>query len=755
MRTHFLRGAWTTFHHLRKCLTGTRAPLAAILATATAPAFAIDMTWTEGDFSSKGFPIYLGAYPWTGLELIGPGNKRLDRSIENGGEINLRGGSLDITDGTVLTNYQTLRVFETAGISTASAGTINNTGRIIWAVSQRPYGSDQVDHWQLAGVSLINSGTLSTDGVVEYTGGGTLTFNEGTSFQTDYSVLGQRPGIHKINKNGIVMFNISSTGFGYGDVELANGTFIAAHERGLTLHQNFVWSGGEMRGDWNNLRTFKMAGAGQKVLGEGSHFQSSERVDLTDGYLLIKSRALFVSDPFRTDNSTDRGMFLHNDADIGVEELAGFGIGSGGLYKVSGLGDSTISVAGNVGFSTFGLVETELRADSGRINIVGSGEVTLFDIVIGGAGTVRVAPDGNVRVHYGLRVKNSALEIGGGTWSAFPRIGSEELVVQGDLRWTGGTLVGHWVVPEGSTWYVSGDATRRIEGVLENRGTIIASGPVRLVSQSFSWGERIVNAGVMRFESDYVFPFGGSGVRTENRPGARIEIASGPVFLRLSGPRKVEGSPVDFEYPENRGTIVVSTGGELLLNPDSHWDNFGEIVTERGTRINLGNITNYGRIALEGSFFGWIKNEGELSVGAETDDDPFLSGSVDLSSAGTLILNVESADSFDSLSVGNVSTIEAPQLRGTLILRNAGYQPVAGESISVLSNRYERIHGQFSEVFFEGFDPALRFEMRYGEHAVTVDVLAVPEPVTWWMFGAGGGLCAAMERRRRRRFAKQ
>lgn len=763
LKLRYLSGASTNL-----CLPCRRASgigwlAAALLTAVNVPALALDLTWTEGSYSANGFPTVLGSFGGTYLDLTGPENKPLDRSIENGGEINLRGGTLEILEGKVLTNNRTLNVFPTGAISTASAGTISNSGTINWATTRGPLDLGHVDYWKLSGVSLINSGALVTDGIVEYTGGGSLTFNDRTSFQTYFTSFTQRPGVHKINKSGIVTFNLPYTSnFDTTVVELANGTFVAAHEDGFRPSQNFVWSGGQLSGKWTNVREFKANSQGEKILAEGASFLNQAQFELAGGTLTLKSGADFHTE---YQGQTTPQFLIHGGTTIRVEAGVFLTTSRGDFRKVSGEDDATILVEGSANFGgEFGRIdgEREFRVDAGRVNIEGNGMLVLNPLHIVGPGRVRMATTGDVwlnasistdegRRNTGIRVSGAGLEIGGGYWR--PSLGSSlenPMAIQGDVHWTGGTLEGHWSIPEGSTWTVSGDGERKLTDVLENHGTIKAVGPVLLVTNTLR-SERIVNAGVMRFESDYVFPFGGMGVRTENRPGATIEIASGPVFLALYGPRKVEGSSFVFEFPENRGKIVVSGGSELLVNPQTYWDNFGEIVLEKGGKIYLDNVKNYGRMSIDGRFFGLIKNEGELSLGPEADDDPFP-GSVALGSAGTLVLKIESSDSFDSLRLSSLNSGEAPELRGRIVIKSAGYRPAVGESISVLSGT---IHGQFSDVSFEGFDPALRLGLRYGAHGVTVEVAAVPEPATWCMFGVGGALVAGAELRRRRRLLVQ
>jgi hypothetical protein len=723
-----------------------RLVLATVLAMAGKPVSGMDLVWAEGDYTAKGLPAVIGTFPWSDidLEITGPGIKRLDTSLVNYGQIHLKEGSLEIPKGNVLTNKAGVRIHEGAGIAASSSGTINNSGALVWASpfpEQWPPDPIDVPYWKVSGASLVNAGVLSTSGIVEYTGNGALTFNEGTVFQTDSSAWPYRVGVHRINKPGIVTFNLPYTGFGEGVVELADGTFVAAHPSGFTTTQGFVWSGGQISGSWINARGFKAESGREKVLLGGSIFENQSSFDLMGGTLLIKEGAGFISSYAGT--STPE-VLVHDDTTIRVERGAVFGASAGSLRKASGDGDTTILVEGGASFGVYqwpGLGEQQLRVDSGRINIEGSGSLRLNNLHVVGPGRVRMATTGEVFVREGLSIAGAALEIGGGTWLP----DSAPLLVRGGVHWTGGTLFNNWKIAEGSTWTITGEGDRRLTGVLENHGTIDVVGPVSLVRPEAS-DISIVNAGVIRFDSGDVYPFSGAGARIENRSTGRIEILSATTFLSLSSLR----GPHIFPYPENQGLIFVGAGGKLILYPfvsSERFENFGEIVVDTGGSIDFGyltypgNMTNYGRMSISGTLRGAVINEGFLSVG----DSIYLGewiGSLSLGAAGTLAIDIESMDRFDSLPLSD------PAIRGTLLIRSAGYEPIIGESFSVLSSPEGRIHGQFDHVLVEGFEPGIRFDVHYGEHAVTVEVVAVPEPSTFCTVSVGGALVAGRVLRR-------
>ncbi len=725
--------------------------LATVLAIAGKPASGMDLIWAEGDYTTKGLPTVIGTFPWSDIDLdiTGPGIKRLDTSILNYGRIHLKEGSLEIPQGKVLTNKASVHIREGAGIATSSSGTINNSGALVWASpfpESWPPLPSHVPYWKLSGVSLVNTGVLSTSGIIEYTGDGTLTFNEDTVFQSDSSAWPHRVGIHKINKPGIVTFDLPYTRPGEGVVELAGGTFVSTHPSGFTTEQRFVWSGGQIAGHWINTREFKADSANEKILMKGATFENGARFDLMSGTLRIKNGAAFFSS-FAGISTPE--VMVHDDTTIRVEPGAVFGVSGSSLHKASGDGDTTILVDGGASYGVSprpGIQEQALRVDSGRINIEGSGWLNLNNLHVVGPGQVRMATTGEVFVREGLSIAGGTLEIGGGTWLP----DRAPFLVQGDVHWTGGTLYYHWKIAEGSTWTISGQGNRRLTDVLENYGTIHVKGPLQIVDSSFG-GRGISNAGVMRFESTNsgVFPFGIAGRQIENRTTGRIEVLSGEVDLSLYGSREIEGLPYTLDYRENRGQIRVSRGGMLVLGSPSQagtLENFGDIVVDEGATVDVGSMTNLGRLSISGTLRGSVTNEGLLSVGKVVYLGDWL-GELVLGAAGTLAIDIESSDRFDSLPVSD------SEIRGTLLIRSAGYAPILGQSFSILSSPEAGIRGQFAHVLTEGFGQSVKFDVRYGERAVTVEVVAVPEPSTVCTIGVGGALVAGTVLRRRRRTA--
>jgi hypothetical protein len=468
-------------------------------------------------------------------------------------------------------------------------------------------------------------------------------------FQADSSAWPSRLGLHKINKPGLVTFNLPYARDGEGIVELAGGTFVATHSSGFTTTQDFVRSGGQISGHRINTKGFRADSVNEKILMEDARFETAARFDLMGGALVLREGAGFISNDT---GFSPPDVVVHGDAAIRVATGAVFATGTGSVRKFSGDGDTPVLVEGgaSLGYRLW-TGEEGIRVNSGRIDIEGSGWLRLNDVHVVGPGQVRMATTGGVFVHEGITVSRTALEIGGGQWIPESTPGNA-LIVQGDVHWTGGTWLDNWKIADGSTGTILGQGDTRLTGVLHNHGTIHTVGPLQIVNPLFA-GHGIVNAGVMRLESDNVFPFAVAGGKVDIRSTGKIEVVSGNAHLSVYRSRAIEGLPYTIDFHENRGRIVVSAGSMLVLEARDETrtvENFGEILVEEGGTVDMGYTTNFGRLSISGTLRGSVTNEGLLDVGDAIYSGNWL-GKLTLGVAGTLVLDIESGDHFEYLTL--------------------------------------------------------------------------------------------------------
>jgi hypothetical protein len=314
--------------------------------------------------------------------------------------------------------------------------------------------------------------------------------------------------------------------------------------------------------------------------------------------------------------------------------------------------------------------------------------------------------------------------------------------LQGTADFRGGSISGPGVTTFAGTSTISGGALKQL-----------ASGRTLALAGDAAWeGNTAANDGTLFL--------GSSGGATTLRVDATLNERQGHDH-QLSG----------------NGTLTIGTTGRWLKTSDTlsqftsgvMLDNQGTVEVAAGTLRVARSFTNDGTLAVHaGAVFestcfagggvcfrnaglmhgsgvvqapaSGLENLGIIapghSIGTLTVDGPLR-----LNGSGAVHIELASLASFDQLVVTG-----AVALGGTLALWNAGYQPVLGDSFSMLT--YGSGSGAFDQLSWTGFGSGVAFALSSGEDGVTLTVTAVPEPATALSLGLGLALLAAVARRR-------
>ena len=223
--------------------------------------------------------------------------------------------------------------------------------------------------------------------------------------------------------------------------------------------------------------------------------------------------------------------------------------------------------------------------------------------------------------------------------------------------------------------------------------------------------------------------FNNSG--TYNKQTDTVTTVGSGVAFNNTGTVNVQAGVFNVAHAfTNAGTVNVGAAGTLQSSCGGA-DCFGNTGTMQGngtiqTRVNQ-DLVNSGAI-----------NPGD-SIGHLTID-----GDLNQTASGVINFELASLSSFDRLTITDDVT-----LGGNIDVWNLGYTPVIGDSF-VVATFDERLNGStFAPVITHEFGPAVKFDVIYHEHDVTLAVTAVPEPEQYLMLLAGLGLMGAMARRRR------
>jgi len=290
-------------------------------------------------------------------------------------------------------------------------------------------------------------------------------------------------------------------------------------------------------------------------------------------------------------------------------------------------------------------------------------------------------------------------------------------VVNGNARFTGGTLDGTWTVAAGQTLTANSGGFKYITGgaaVLTNQGTVAWNTSDLLYFQS---GGTFNNAGTLNFSADGGLLYNG---------GAAPSVS-------------------------NTGLIVKTAGaGTSTIGNTLNFDNQGTVDVQVGTIALPGNFGNNGTLTGNGTFSvsGTLTNAGAVAPGAST-GTLSLSGSYAQAAAGTFAVDLESLASHDLFNISGTAALD-----GALALScYAACSYAVGDVITILDS-VGNLSGSFASVSLSGFATGA-FSVVYDTAAdrvqllVTEAVTAVPEPETYTLMLAGLAAVGFLARRRR------
>jgi hypothetical protein len=187
-------------------------------------------------------------------------------------------------------------------------------------------------------------------------------------------------------------------------------------------------------------------------------------------------------------------------------------------------------------------------------------------------------------------------------------------------------------------------------------------------------------------------------------PQGRISLAQPDAELRIES-----------DFTAFNGTIsnngVIHFAGDARIYPEVAFTGNGELVNDFGSTLQLNNQVDAD---------AHLVNEGELVIGRDVRLDSFSQ-----MSTGTLGIQIADIlpDAFDVLTVeGNA------ELGGTLLAElTDGFEPVLGNSFTVLRTIFGNISGEFEDTVLPEFND-LTFDVVYNPQSVVLEVVAAGLP---------------------------
>ena len=614
------------------------------------------------------------------------------------------------------------------------------------------------------GVAFNNTGTVNVNaGTLRPTGGTSSgTFNIASGATLDF-----RNGNNTLNNvttSGAGTFQISSDNVGADAVVTVNGgthttPFVLSGSTLAGTSHTFqglaTWSGGTISGDASTSfsNDVTISGAATKTI-HGGRVVNLQQTTTWSGNTANNNNAIQFWNGGTLNNS---GTF--NDAnafDSFIEHSVGgpHNFNNTGTYNKQSNTITTTDLG--VAFNNTGTVNVNagtLRlgggTSNGTFNIAAgaalefrNGNSTLDNAITRGAGTLIVSTD-NVGADAILTVN------GGAHTTALVLSGSaltgSNHAFQGPVTWSGGSIAGAASTTFSGNVAISGPGLKTMVNgrTLNLNATTTWSGNTAANNNTIRFwnGATLNNNGVFvdanAFDSFVEHNVGGphhfNNAGTYNKTGNATTLFDLGVTLNNTGTVNVDAGTIQVSSAmTNEGLISIAAGAVFRGN--------------NATFVNAGLIAGNGTIATHAN--GNIVNQGIISPGMAAGTavgQLALDGTLTQMTSGSVVTDLASLASFDILTATNDVLLD-----GMIVARNAGYDPVVGDTFVVLRFDERLQASTFDGVSTIGYGDGVRFEAIYNLHDVTLTVAAVPEPQTYALFLAGLGAVAFAAKRRRR-----
>lgn len=454
-----------------------------------------------------------------------------------------------------------------------------------------------------------------------------------------------------------------------------------------------------------NTGTYLKTGAGTTRIEAG--FLNGGSVQITNGQLRIAPPEWArLAPPISGQFEVDAGASLVFDTGPGISQngriqLEGAGFSGTGQLIVDGYKGASLGAGGLVEMVGPVLHAGDFVMAGGNLQVHDSLSVASYRQsggVVGGTGTLEVQGSahigdgwlgmaGGARFHGPLLIQGEGMAI----------VGS--VTTRGDTRWEGNSeSLGNGIA-------MNGASTIRNEGIWTDANafeTYLGIGGAVPVES-----KRFVNVGT------YVK----DGAATTRMFAVFDNLGA----LDLRQGRMELSAPFD-----NQGLVHVGASATLASTHDEF--------------VNGGTLTGDGQVQNPGKD---LLNRGVIAPG-DGIGDLLLATSLTMDDAGVLRFELAGSGLHDHLTIGADASFA-----GSLEIVNLGYLPTIGDRIALIDVSGGMAGSTFARLAVTGFGDDVSFDLIYGEHDVTLAVVAVPEAESWLLMLAGLGLLGARASRRR------
>ena len=622
-------------------------------------------------------------------------------TVDAGQQLSGRGGGFKYLDGaaTVLTNRGLISWDTADALYMQNGARLVNEGVLLATTSTQLLangGAQPVLRNTASGVLRADAGQLLTIGAVALTNdGGQLDAGAGAALRYTGNNASFNDGSRftGAGENQVVSNAVFRGVQQSGNLVLAAGSFTGD---GAVAQGLLRWTGGTLTGDW--------------TVAAGHQLQAS-----AGGFKYLDGAGTQLRNPGTLAVDAGEALYLQNGATLHNSGLLQGAAGSALLYnggvQTTLLNTGTLrATAGNVTIGAVGLQNQGgvLQADAGAALVFSGGNASF------GAGSQFTGAGRNLvtsNASFSGAQQSQNLALFGGTATG------QAAVLNGLVRWHGGTVTGGWQVAAGQQLQLAAGGFKYLDGsstTLHNLGSMVLDAGEAMYLQN---GATLRNAGTLTLND-------GSGVLYNG--GAGVQVI-------------------------NTGLVHKTTGaGMAALGNGTGLQNLGTVAVDAGTLALPANFSNAGLLAGSGQFStNLLRNDGTVAPGAALGGDLGtlqLAGSFAQALGGALALQLGGGVGDQFLVSG------AASLGGTLALACAGGCALAMGQSYLLLDAGGDLTGSFDTVTTSGFGQGFAYDLVYDRTAeqVRLQVLqvgAVPEPGTWLMLLAGLGLLALPRRR--------
>lgn len=514
---------------------------AAVWALAAPGAHALVYTWSSGDFvAGVTAPATLGAGDV--LDITAGGFKFFNgpgSNFSNSGTVNWTADPLYLMSGTAVVNNGLWNASSDNNLlyNGGAGPSFTNNG-----VFRKSAGAGSTTIGALVG--FVNNGTLDAQsGSIEFVGGSS--FNAGSVFT----------GAGLVNlSSGSNTFNGSFTS---SNLLLSGGTHVG---NGAVVGGTVAFAGGALSGSWaigagqtlnGNSGGFKyIDGAGTVLTNQGTLAWNTADLLYFQNGASLRNQALFVA-------NTSSSVVYNGGSQPVFDNTA-----SGTVRAVAGV---NLAFNNGAGFVNNG---GTLEAATGATIRYNGGAVFNASSQFTGAGS-NIASGSN-SFNGSLQSGNLVLESGVHAGGA--------AVMNGLVRWTGGTVSSDWTVAAGQTLQAQAGSFKYLDGagtVLRNQGTVAWNTGELLYLQN---GASLRNQGLFVANTSTSIVYnGGSAPAFDNTASGTVRAAAGTT-LNIGG---LAG------FVNNGGTLDAQAGAAITYNGAVF--NAGTQFTGAGSNVAAGS----------------------------------------------------------------------------------------------------------------------------------------------------------------------